>query len=281
MPLQSRGSSWLSSILISIYLLELVGASVVTALGWTACLFLRLPWAPSAPLWFAGYLFVYNLDRLYPDPADELNTPIRTRWSGRLRLGRVSLIFGAGCALTLFPLVTQRPWLLAALGCLALLCLFYSRPLPRLGFRLKDLPYLKSIAVPCFIACILVIWPCWESGRSLGPSEWLVFGWCFCALTINSLVFDYRDIGGDRYCGIRTIPTRLGHARTFWVLAGLTAILIALSAMMPLRRVAISLALGAASIALLSFVKWRPHPLGMSLLADVLLLVPALVELLR
>ena len=39
---------------------------------------LQIDWIPSAPLWFAGYLLVYNLDRLYPDPADRVNIPIRS-----------------------------------------------------------------------------------------------------------------------------------------------------------------------------------------------------------
>jgi 4-hydroxybenzoate polyprenyltransferase len=269
------------SFLVYLYLLELVGASVISALGWTACLFLQLPWVPSAPLWFAGYLFVYNLDRLYLDPADRLNTPLRVRWANKLRLWRLILILSSGCVLVLFPLVTHRPWLPIALGCLVVLCFFYSRPIPWLGFRLKDLSSFKSVFLPFFVACILVIWPCWEAGRSLGPLEWMVFCWCFCALTINSLVFDYRDIGGDRRYGIRTIATQLGRARTLWLLVGLAAMLIALSALMPLRRFAVAIALGAVSMALLSFVKWRPHPLGISLLADALLLVPALVELVR
>ena len=269
------------SLFVYFYLLELVGASVITALGWTACLFLQLPWVPSAPLWFAGYLFVYNLDRLHLDPADRLNTPLRVRWANKLRLWRLILILSSGSVLVLFPMATRRAWLLPALSCLALVCFFYSRPLPWLGFRLKDLSCLKSVVLPFLIACILVGWPCWETGRSFGPLEWLVFCWCLCALTINSLVFDYRDIGGDRRYGIRTLATQLGRARTLWLLVGLVAMLIGLSALMPLHRFAVAIALGAVSMALLSFVKWRPHPLGISLLADILLLVPALVELVR
>jgi hypothetical protein len=60
-------SNWLKSILISIYLLELVGASAITTLGCVACTLLQIDWGPSAPLWFAGYLFVYNADRLQLD----------------------------------------------------------------------------------------------------------------------------------------------------------------------------------------------------------------------
>jgi len=54
--------------LITVYLLELVGAAAVTSLGWAACRILQMT-RSSAPLWFTGYLLVYNLDRLYPDPA--------------------------------------------------------------------------------------------------------------------------------------------------------------------------------------------------------------------
>ena len=65
------------SILITVYLLELVGATAVTSLGWAACRILQIDSLPSVPLWFAGYLLVYNLDRLHPDPADLVNIPVR------------------------------------------------------------------------------------------------------------------------------------------------------------------------------------------------------------
>ncbi|MGA7130471.1 MAG: hypothetical protein WBZ19_29425 [Chthoniobacterales bacterium] len=68
---------WIQSILVTIYVLEPVGAAAVTSLGWAACRILKINWMPSAPLWFAGYLFVYNFDRLYPDPADPVNVPVR------------------------------------------------------------------------------------------------------------------------------------------------------------------------------------------------------------
>ena len=65
-----------------------------------------------------------------------------------------------------------------------------------MGFRLKDLPYVKSFLPAGVIAGILVVWPCMEYGRSFRIKEYLVFLWCLLVLTINSLVFDYRDIDG-------------------------------------------------------------------------------------
>jgi hypothetical protein len=94
-PRESGSPNWFQSILISIYLLELVGASAITTLGVVACVILGIDWSRSAPLWFAGYLLVYNADRLYLDPADRLNTPLRSSWGARLR--------GAGCSLSGSP----------------------------------------------------------------------------------------------------------------------------------------------------------------------------------
>jgi hypothetical protein len=47
----------------------MVGAAAVTSLGWEAYRILKIDGIRSEPLWFAGYLFVYNFDRLYPDPS--------------------------------------------------------------------------------------------------------------------------------------------------------------------------------------------------------------------
>src|SRR5436190_23776733 len=59
----------IQSILVTVYLLELVSAAAVTTLGWAGCRVLQIDWIPSAPLWFGGYLLVYNLDRLSRGPA--------------------------------------------------------------------------------------------------------------------------------------------------------------------------------------------------------------------
>jgi hypothetical protein len=195
---ESANPNWFESILISIYLLELVGASAITALGGVACTMLQIDWSRSAPPWFAGYLFVYNVDRLYLDPADRLNTPLRSSWGARLRGCRVLLVWLSAGVLGAWPLVTERFWLLVPLiVALGILC-FYSRPIPGTHFRLKDLPYLKSLLVPAAIAVVLVLWPALESGNLSRQKEWLVFFWIFLILTINALIFDYRDIAGDR-----------------------------------------------------------------------------------
>lgn len=274
----------LKSLLTSVYLLELVGASAITALGAVACKILQISWEPSAPLWFAGYLLVYNLDNLYSDPADSLNTPLRFRWSARLRPYRSLFVCLSGAVLVFWPLVTGRIWLLIPLAAALSVFHFYSRPIPWTDLRLKSISYLKSLIAPGVIAMVLVLWPALETGRIPGQKEWLVFFWVFLVLTMNSLVFDYRDIIGDRVTGTKTIPTLLGHERTRGLLVLLAFALvfttIALS-WLGLADAFMPSALSFGCVVLLLSLRVRMRPVMLSLLADLLLFLPAVVELLR
>jgi 4-hydroxybenzoate polyprenyltransferase len=163
-----------------------------------------------------------------------------------------------------------------------ILC-FYSRPIPNVGFRLKDLPYLKSLLAPIVIATVLVLWPAWESGNGLPGNVWLVFLWIFLILTINALAYDYRDIEGDRLTGTRTIPLLLGQSRTRGLLIALAGAVVLMSS--ALSRLGLAgplmpalLTLG--SIILLYSLRCRPHPALISLIADILLFLPAVAEML-
>lgn len=276
--------NWSQSILISIYLLELVGACGVTALGGVACALLRIDWSRSAPLWFAGYLIVYNADRLYLDPADRLNTPLRTRWAAGLRRWRFVLVALAVGIVTVWPALTGRFWLLFPLAVVFGILCFYSRPIPSVGFRLKDLPYLKSLIAPIVIATVLVLWPVWESGNGLRGKVWLVYFWILLILTINALTYDYRDIEGDRLTGTRTIPLLLGQRRTCGLLVALSALLVLMSIVLcrfglagPLMPALLTLG----PIILICSLRCRSHPALLSLIADVLLFLPAVAELFR
>jgi 4-hydroxybenzoate polyprenyltransferase len=275
--------NWFRSLLISVYLLELVGASAITALGCVACKILQIDWRLSAPLWFSGYLLVYNLDHLYSDPADSLNTPQRFCRSARLRWCRFVLVCLSGAILLFWPVVTGRLWLLIPLATALSVFHFYSRPIPSTDFRLKNLSYVKSLIAPGVIAVVLVIWPVLESGRALRQKEWLIFFWIFLVLAMNSLVFDYRDIIGDRLTGTKTIPTLLGHKRTRGLLNLLAGTLVWTTVALSLPGPAGGLMPGAlllGCIVLLVSLRLQMSPLQLSLLADLLLLLPAIVELL-
>ncbi len=273
----------IQSILVTIYVLELVGATAVTSLGWAACRILKMDWTLSGPLWFAGYLFVYNLDRLYPDPADPLNVPVRSRKTVKLRPARIGLVLLSSLVLIIWPLLTGRRWLVLVLAFVAALLQFYTRPIPGVGHRIKDIPYLKSLLVPSIIAGVLVVWPCLEIARSFRLKECFVFLSCLLVLTINSLVFDYRDGAGDTAVGSVTIPVRLGCRNTIYVLMVLVVALAGVSwwlAASGLVSPSTPAVLASGGAGLLLAVVSQLRPMTISVLADLFLTLPAVVQFL-
>jgi 4-hydroxybenzoate polyprenyltransferase len=255
-----------------------VGASAITALGYVACEFLQMDWSRSAPLWFAGYLFVYNSDRLYPDPADATNTPLRSSLGPQLRSFRLALIWVSGTILVSWLLATARLWMLFPLAAAFGALWFYSRPILQTGYRLKGLPYLKSLLAPGAIAGILVVWPAFESGKLAESTVWLVFVWVFLVLTINALIFDYRDIPGDTVAGTKTIAVALGRGGTKGLLCSLVSVFVLISFQLARFRLVgplfpVLLTLGC--MGLLTSLRYRMPPTLLSLLADILLFLPA------
>jgi 4-hydroxybenzoate polyprenyltransferase len=275
------GKIWncLRNICITLYFLEIIGATVVSAFGWASCMILGVPVLPSAPLWFAGYLFVYNFDRLYIDPADLINTPLRTSLRKKLERYRLILIVLSGIVLVIWPIVVGCWWLalVTPLGALGLQ--FYSRPFPVASLRLKDLPLVKSLIAPVLIACITVVWPVIESGHLYFPKEAIVFLWAFAGLMINGLIFDYRDMKGDRLLGTRTLAVILGEKGTICFLIFCSGVFLGISMWLSWSDqlglfLPIGVALGCG--ALLFFARRSLHPALLSFLADLLLVIPAL-----
>jgi 4-hydroxybenzoate polyprenyltransferase len=137
---------------------------------------------------------------------------------------------------------------------------------------------MKSFFVPAFIATILVIWPILQTRERLSWSDLIIFTWCFLVLGINSLVFDLRDVAGDRLQGTPTIPARLGSRLTNVLLLALGASVVLLSGYLGLpgdlpRTLAIALA--TVHVAIMVAIKCRAQPILLSFLADLLLLIPA------
>ena len=261
-----------------VYLLEVVGGVAVISLGWVACYLTGSPWLRSAPLWLGGYLLVYNSDRLHYDPADQVNTPTRFLYRESLRSKRLLLIWLSAATLVGWLAVTGRWWLIPPIGLAIAALQFYSRPIPLVRKRLKDLPVLKTFIAPLLIAAVLVFWPVLEIGRRLGSKEILVFFWCFIILSVNSISFDLRDIQGDLRNGTRTVPVLLGASRSTVLVGALALLATLMSPLLGLRGAAnvllpCSLLLGAGSILLA--VRSHVQPITLSFVADLFFCLPA------
>ena len=272
----------LLSFLRQIYLLEVIGGVGVTCLGWVSCCLTGSSWVRSAPLWLGGYLLVYNSDRLHYDAADRVNTPIRFLWRESLRPKRLILIWLSVAILIGWPALTGRWWLIPPLALVIAALQFYSRPLPYVGKRMKDLPVLKTFIAPLLIAGVLVFWPLLEVRRSLGLREILVFFWCLIILCVNSLSFDLRDIKGDLRTGTRTAAVLLGTNWSVVFLGALVLLAVLISLMLGFPGAAdvlvpSSLVVGAALIFWAFFS--RVQSITLSFVADLLFFLPALALL--
>jgi len=177
--------------------------------------------------------------------------------------------------------LTGRWWLVLILAFAAALLQFYTRAIPGVGYRIKELPYLKSLLVPAVIAGVLVVWPCLEIGRSIRSKECLVLLWCLLILTINSLVLDYRDVTGDAAFGTGTIPVLLGRRKTIYLLLALVAALAGMSTWLAsagLTGPSTPAVLASGSAGLLLALVSQLRPMTISVLADLFLMLPAVVQ---
>lgn len=272
----------LLTFLRQIYLLEVVGGVSVTCLGWVSCYLTGGSWVRSAPLWLGGYLLVYNLDRLHHDPADRVNTPTRFLCRESLRPKRLILIWLSAVTLISWLALTGRWRLILPLALVIAALQFYSRPLPYVRKRMKDLPFLKTFIAPLLIAAVLVFWPVLELRRNLGTREILIFFWCLIILCVNSLSFDLRDIPGDLRMGTRTAAVLLGANGSIVFLGALALLAALMSPLLGFRGAAgvlvpSSLVVGAGLIfwAFFSHVQ----AITLSFVADLFLFLPALALL--
>jgi 4-hydroxybenzoate polyprenyltransferase len=223
----SRG---LRDALRPLHALHIYGAVGIAVFGWSLGRWAGFASGKLLPLWLAGALVVYNLDRLKRDPADSVNTPERVLWHGMLRRWSWLLTAAGAAVLVLWPLWTGDGVLLLMTGLALPLSLSYSFPL--LGPRLKDVPVLKTLFAPLMVLTAVLAPPILLQGLAVRPPLLLTAGWSLCLLMFNMLLCDLRDIGGDRAAGTRSLPVLLGAKGT----QGLLWLLIAAGAACAMMR---------------------------------------------
>jgi 4-hydroxybenzoate polyprenyltransferase len=195
-----------------VHALHIYGAVGIAVFGWSLGRWTGFSSATLLPLWLAGALVVYNLDRLKPDPADSVNTPERFRSHASLRPWSWLLTAIGIAVLLLWPLCIGNTRLLLLTTLALPLTLSYSFPL--LGRRLKDVPVLKTLFAPLVVLAAVLAPPILFQGLAISPALIMAAGWSWALLMFNMLLCDLRDIDGDRAAGTRSLPVLLGEHRT-------------------------------------------------------------------
>jgi hypothetical protein len=255
--------------------LHIYGAVGIAVFGWSIGRWAGFASGRFLPLWLAGALVFYNLDRLKRDPADCVNTPERVRWHAMLRRWSWLLTAAGAAVLVLWPLWIGSGGLLLLTALALPVALSYSFPL--LGPRLKDVPVLKTLFAPLVVLAAVLAPPVLLQGLPVSPALLLAAGWSLALLMFNMVLCDLRDIEGDRAAGTRSLPVLLGGRGT----QGLLWLLIAAGALCagmhgwPILAWATVISLGPLALA----AQRRRNEAFYEWLAEGTLFLPALVEL--
>jgi 4-hydroxybenzoate polyprenyltransferase len=255
--------------------LHIYGAVGIAAFGWSLARWTGFDPARQLPLWVAGALVVYNLDRLKRDSADRVNTPERAHWHGTMRLWSWAMAGAGAAVLVAWPLWIKSGGLLLLTALALPVSLSYSFPI--MGTRLKDVPVLKTLFAPMMVMLAVLAPPILLDGLAVARPLLLAAGWGWALLMVNMLLCDLRDIEGDRAAGTRSLPVLLGEAGT----QGLLWALIAAGAGCALLHGWLILAWATAALLcpLVLAARRRRAEAFYEWLAEGTLFLPALVEL--
>jgi len=167
---------------------------------------------------FAVTMFVYSFNRLADLEEDLQNVPSRAAFVERY--GRPLLVIGIVLYLVAVALAVY--WQLPRAQYLVLpvvVAVVYSV----LGG--KEILLVKNLLVGVSWGIIpLGVGVYYDDISPWTDQILFLFGYVTAMLTIAAIVFDIKDIEGDRAEGIRTVPNRYGARTTRWVTAGATAV---------------------------------------------------------
>lgn len=150
---------------------------------------------------FANGFFIYTLNRFTDLEEDRINVPGRVSYFaryGHLFLGASSLTYAI--ALVLAYRISWHAVLMLLTP--LLIGLFYSYG------GLKRLIIGKSLAVAtAWGSTVLLVGVVYMDNS---PRTWLLFGFFTFEFFANTVIFDVKDIDGDRLHRIRTLPVTIG-----------------------------------------------------------------------
>lgn len=187
---------------------------------------LRVPMNPALLIIaFSGSMLIYSLNRHMDRQEDMINLPERSEFSRQYGWYFISAsvpLFGISLILAIMQsfivlVVVLMPFTVGVL---------YSY------FRIKRIFFLKNLAVSLAVSATLLIV---VAVYLPPPSTWLpLFGILVTGVLVNTIIFDIKDVTGDAFAGIRTLPVTLGTRKTQAICFILLAIMTFLS--IPLIR---------------------------------------------
>lgn len=226
----SQASLSLGRFLIFSNLYVALGGGILT---YAVCQLQRLTPKPSYSfIAFFYFLSMYMLNNFTDREAMGYNNPIKSSLYEKYKyFFLISGILSSCAALFISFKIGILPFA-AVLASMLLGVLYSVKLIPRSNelnryWRLKDIPASKDLFIALAWTTITVLVPFLsQENSSFFLSSFVAFLFVFSLVYIRSLLFDIRDIQGDRMVGRETIPTIMGKEKTK-VYLGLLLILMA------------------------------------------------------
>lgn len=210
---------------------------------------------------------VYSLDKIADIEKDIINMPERKSFL----YGRKNLVFAYSVAAYLTAVVLtfmDNPIALPLVFLPFLANAFYGTKLLPWIPRLKDIPVMKNVVVATTWALITALlpgahmdgWPIFQIG--------LVFYFLLVKTFIDTVLYDIRDVAGDREAGVRTMPVLLGERKTVVVLLALNSTLLPWLAFADSAIRSLAFVLTIYGYAYILYLRQRRNPLVLDILVE-------------
>ncbi|NJE06164.1 prenyltransferase [Thermococcus sp. M36] len=209
----------------------LVSTSLFLAVSGVFKLYLAFLLYGTRPQWnlLAATFFlifsVYGLNKLTDLDEDEINNPERTGY-----IKRVSGVFRhavlVSFAVAVILGVLTSPWAAPVIIFPIFSGVLYSVSLIPGYPRLKDITGIKNVIIALTWANGTAFLPYLAAGAPELQRALMIYYFFFMKSMINTILFDVRDIEGDRANGIKTIPVKLGLRRSRNILIALNSTLV-------------------------------------------------------
>jgi 4-hydroxybenzoate polyprenyltransferase len=190
-------------LLVSSLLLNSLSASLLLA-----CFFLTLA--------------TYNLNRLTDLDEDLINAPEKANYAQKHQTGILFAVLGSAGAALLFASSCDLFAVCVIITAIGLACLYSVRIF---GFRLKDVFVVKNVTIAATSVICAAFLPL-AAHFNINIAIALVAYFVFIKVLINTILFDVRDVEGDRLAGAQTVPVALGKQKTKYLLLGLNTTLV-------------------------------------------------------
>ncbi|MFB3763813.1 MAG: UbiA family prenyltransferase [Methanotrichaceae archaeon] len=183
---------------------------------------------PRVQLCLSVFLMVfgaYNLNKLADMKEDAINMPERLSLLGghkKLVMAYSAIAYAISALLAFLDTPLALPVIFFPL----IASLAYSYQIIPGVPRFKDIPLMKNIFNAFSWAVVCVILPAIYLASNMEKTFAMVFYFILLKIYINAVLFDVRDIEGDKETGAKTLPVLIGARKTIIILLALNCMLL-------------------------------------------------------